>query len=240
MLNILTLLLPNYAIGSDSRSIEEKLSFEFSYTFTPVLITGTGQSLPVIFSREDGKIDQAKWGLRSFRNKNHLFPWIRSEGIIRGLHSRVLIRKQRCLVPANGFFIRRGEKIYFVYFPKEKVVTFGGVWQLNTSADQNTSWISFALISCPATGMISQFTPRMPFIVHGGNLRKYLNKEIPLMDISRILKKELKLEFNGFPLDPGIFHRKDLSRKDFRPSGERLLQSVKFPEKAILGSYYYG
>jgi putative SOS response-associated peptidase YedK len=231
--------MPFYSIGSDTRSIEETLSFEFSYTFKPVILCAPKERLPVIFTREQGKIEHAKWGIQSAKNNSWIFPWVRMEGIIKNMHSRALIRTNRCLVPANGFFISTGTSKYFIYFPKEKVVTFGAIWNMQKEKDSESQFYTFSIISCPAQGKISQLTNRMPLVIHPYHRRKFLKRESPLMDITRILKKDHILDMNGFMIEPELFNKENISRKDFRPVGEKLFKTKQFPEKAILGSYYY-
>jgi putative SOS response-associated peptidase YedK len=235
----LGLLLPFYSIGSDTRSIEESLSFEFSYTFKPVILCKPQQSLPVIFSNDHEKIEHARWGIKSTRDDSGIFPWVRMEGIIKNIHTRTLIRKNRCLIPANGFFIRKGRSKYFIYFPKEKIITFGAIWKIYRAKESEKQLPAFSIISCPSQGKISQLSNRMPLVINPYHRRKFLKDESPLMDITRILKKDNILDFNGFSVDPALFSKKNISRKDFRPEGKRLYMTRPFPEKAILGSYYY-
>lgn len=230
--------MPNYSIGSDYHSIEETLSCEFIYSFKPVFICKKTQRLPIIFSYEDKKIDHALWGNKSGKSTIQVFPWARSEGIIKNLHSRTLIRNNRCLVPANGFFIRNLNKTYFIYFPKDKIITFGAIWKIQQNEDNINQFITFSIISCPANGKISKLTHRIPLVIHPSDRRKFLKKEKPLMEITRILKKDLKLDFNGLSVNSELFLKKNISKMDFT-TGEKLYAAKKFPEKAILGSYYY-
>jgi len=235
----LGLLLPFYSLGSDFRSIEDALSFEFAFAYKPVFICSPNQHLPVIFYSEERKIDQAIWGIQSQMANSKSFPWVRMEGIIKNIHTRTLIRKNRCLIPANGFFIQVQSEKYFIYFPKEKVVTFGAVWKLQKDKDSDRQSINYSIISCQAQGKINKLSNRIPLVIHKSNRRKFLKKENPLMDISRILKKDNKLDFNGFSVNPEIFYKTNISKRDFIPSGEKLYKAKQFPEKAILGSYYY-
>jgi putative SOS response-associated peptidase YedK len=235
----LGLLLPFYSIGSDSEAIEKSLSFEFSYTFNPVILCTPNQNLPVIFSGENGKIEQAKWGFHPKDGKSGIFPWTRMEGIIKNFHTRALIRTNRCLIPANGFFIRSSTSKFFIYFPVEKVVTFGAIWKMQKEEESEHKFIHFSIISCPAEGKISQLSNRMPLVINAYHRRKFLKKESPLMDITSILKKDNKIDMNGFLVKPELFSKRNISRKNLIPAGEKIFQTKEFPEKAILGSYYY-
>ncbi len=236
----MVLLLPNYSIGSDFRQIEETLSYEFSYRFMPAYVTRKNQLLPVILDHNAGKIEQARWGTGNAVKPSIIYPWVRAEGIIKKTHTRVLIRNNRCLIPANGFFINKNnESTYFIYFPKNKIVTFGGVWRSLKENEMDKPVIAFSLISCASYGKISALTNRIPLVIHPGARRKFLKKDIPLMDITRILRKEINIEYNGIPVPSDLLFKQDVSGKDFHISGDKWLKSREFPEKSILGSYYY-
>ena len=232
--------MPNYSIGSDFKSIEAALSYEFSYAFQASYVTKTNQVLPIIIDQEKGIIEQAIWGLRGSTNAQKIFPWIRSEGIIKKQPTRSLIRHNRCLIPANGFFIQHTPgKSYFIYFPKNKIITFGGIWKILRDNELKKETIIFAIISCPSYGGISSLTQRVPLVIHQGARRNFLKKEKPLMDITGLLKKENNLDFNGVPVSSEIFRKPDISKSDFLRSKQKLLKNREFPEKSILGSYYY-
>jgi len=234
------LLLPNYSIGSDFKSIEAALSYEFSYTFKPSYVTKTNQALPIIIDQEAGKIDQAIWGLKVSATVQTVYPWIRSEGIIKKQFTRSLIRHNRCLIPANGFFIEHTPgNCYFIYFPKNKIITFGGISKILRDNELNKETIVFAIISSPSNGKISGLIDRVPLVIQPGARRNFLKKEKPLMDITRLLKKENNLDFNGISISSEIFRKPDISKIDFLRSKRKLLKNREFPEKSILGSYYY-
>ena len=192
-----------------------------------------------MLNAEAWKIEQARYGLPSGPDNTRIYPWVRSENIIKNLFTRSLIRNNRCLVPANGFFIGKGESTLFIYFPKNKIVTFGGVWQKLKTGDAGSYIIVFSIISRPAYGTIARITRRIPLVVHSGGRRKFLKKERPLMDITRMIRKEYNLEFNGIPVSREIFTRTDISKRDFYTTRKRILTKREFPEKEIMGSYYY-
>jgi putative SOS response-associated peptidase YedK len=197
----LALLLPNYSIGSKFKEIEETLSYEFSYSFVPAYVTRKNQLLPVILDHSEGKIEQARWGTGNALKQSTVYPWVRAEGIIKKTQTRILIRNNRCLIPANGFFInKKNEGTYFIYFPKNKIVTFGGIWRSLKENEMGKPVIVFSLISCASFGKISALTNRIPVVIHPGARRKFLKKDIPLMDITGILRKENNLDFNGIPI----------------------------------------
>ena len=228
------MLLPYYSIGSDTQKIESCLNREFIDNHRPGFLVGNGMPAPVIYAEDPDKIDRGICGMQGPRNK--CLTWIRSEGIIKKMHLRQLIRKQRCLVPANGFFVEKGKQLFFIYSPKIPVLTFGAIWDWYDT--DNSVKIHFSILTSPATSMLKKISARMPLLVNGGNQRRYLKIHSPLMDITRLFRHETSLELNGYPIDPGILQSKNITRSSFRPTGPKLIPNQPFPEKQIKGNYY--
>jgi putative SOS response-associated peptidase YedK len=230
------MLLPYYSIGSDAVKIETHLTAEFLQHFDPVFVSRTGMSLPVILPGSAAKISSALWGI-PVKNTYRL-PWIKPEGIVKNRKTRYIIRKQRCLVPANGIFLKRAEEYYFIYFPDQPVFTMGGIFTCRKYGnDQQVTEFSI-LTQSPVTAL-GKLTPIIPLIISTGSRRRYLNRERPLMDITHMLQKELKLNFNGLQVSPEIFRKKSPDKMDFDRKNLKLFTRQKFPEKEILGSYYF-
>ena len=233
------MLLPFYSIGSSYDRIESVLSGEFIYSFNPVYRAIGGMALPVIYPLDNIRIDEGRWGIIPTNKLSRPNLWTRSEGIIKNIHSRLLIRIQRCLIPANGFFIRHQSRVFFIYFPAEKVVTLAGIWKAHDTGIKNLKSFQFSIITVPGDDRLGSLIKRMPQIIAAHDRKKYLNIERPLMDISRIFKKELKMEINGVELDSDITLKKEVSASDFRTKGKALFHKKPFPQKEILGGYHY-
>ena len=152
------------------------------------------------------------------------------------MHLRQLIRKQRCLVPANGFFIQYGKQVYFICSTKVPVLTLGGLWHWQKTEDSIR--IRFSILTVPPSSRLEKLTLRMPLIVSGGSQRRFLDIDKPLMDITRLFRYETRVELNGYPVNPGIFETDTLSKHSFKPIGQKLIPDQPFPEKEIKGNYY--
>jgi putative SOS response-associated peptidase YedK len=193
-------------------------------------------SLPVILPDAPAKISSALWGIPD--RKTYRLPWIKPEGIVKNKKTRYMIRKQRCLVPANGIFLKRAGEYYFIFFPDEPVFTMGGIFTCRQRKNDHPVTEFSILTQSTVTGM-GKLTPVIPLIISTGSRRRYLNLERPLMDITHMLQKEMKLKFNGLQVSPEIFRKKNPDKLDFNQNSKKLFTRQKFPEKEILGSYYF-
>lgn len=233
------MLLPFYSIGSSYDRIESILSGEFLYSFDPVFRASAGMDLPVIYPLENIRIDRGNWGITLGKNGTRKNLWTRSEGIIKNAHSRLLIRNQRCLIPVNGFFVRHKSNIYFIYFPKDKIVTLAAIWKFIDTGNENEKIIEFSIITVPEEDRLGTLLTRIPQVISPNNRKKYLDIKRPLMDITRIFKKRSKSEINGYKLDPEIIFKKHVAANDFQTKEKKLIHKKPFPQKEILGGYHY-
>jgi putative SOS response-associated peptidase YedK len=231
------MLLPYYSIGSEAVRIENQLTAEFTMHFDPVFVGKSGLELPIIQPDSIGKIISGIWGMPSL--KGSLKTWFKSEGIVKNRDSRLAIRKNRCLIPANGFFVEHDEKYYFIFFPAEPVITMAGIYLYRKKSQDGPEDCHFAILTQTASSRMSRLTSVVPVIISAGSRRKYLNRQRPLMDITCLLQKEFKREFNGIEILRNVFVKKQPGKTDFCQKHSKLYPLNKFPEKEILGSYYY-
>lgn len=231
------MLLPYYSIGSDPDRIENQLNAEFTKHFDPVYIAKSGMELPMILPDSTARIMPGIWGIPNL--KGSLKIWFKSEGIIKNKDTRILIRTSRCLIPANGFFIKYVEKFYFIYFPDEPVITLAGIYTfLKKSKDDREDYF-FTILTQSNNLKMMGLSPVVPVIISTGSRRKYLNRKKPLMDITHLLQRKFNRTYHGIEVLPDIFSKKNPGKADFYLKHSKLNPIQKFPEKEILGSYYY-
>ena len=231
------MLLPFYSIGSDTIKIEKQLNAEFTMHFEPAYVARPAMELPLILTRSTAKIIPGIWGIPDPKGSPNI--WFKSEGIIKNKDTRFGIRRNRCLIPANGFFLGHQEKYYFIYFPAEPVITLAGIYRSAKRSEGAPENCHFAILIKSSSSKLSRLTSQVPVIITSGSRRKYLNGERPLMDITHLLQREIKQDFNGIEILPDILIKKHPQKADFYQRNSKIFQAQKFPEKEILGSYYY-
>jgi putative SOS response-associated peptidase YedK len=231
------MLLPFYSIGSNAISIEKRLTSEFFMHFDPVYVARPGMKLPFIQTDSFGKIIPGIWGIPSLKGSPEI--WYTSEGIIKNKNTRIGIRRNRCLIPSNGFFLSHQKKYYFIYSPDEPVITLAGIYNYRKRQEASVGNYHFAILIRDANSRLAGLTSRIPVIISTGSRRKYLNSEKPLMDITHLLHRETRLKLNGIEVLQEILIKGNPGKADFYRQESRLFPEQKFPEKEILGSYYY-
>jgi len=245
------MLLPYYSIGSSADKIEKELIAEFKQHFKPAYISKPNMYLPIILPESIDKIFHGYWGINNTKEgmnnaKKTSIIWVRKEGILKNRNTRAPIRNQRCLIPSNGFFVKHEEKYFFIYFPKEPVITLAGIYQFDQVRRKNETLtlldhpdIRFILLTKSSSPRFSKITSRMPVIISRGSRRKFLNLKKPMMDITHLLQREINLDFNGIEVSPELFMKKSPGKPDFHRKTLKLYAVQKFPQKEILGSLYY-
>jgi len=232
-----------FTIASNVKAIESEFQAEFQYEHEKNYNASFGAELPVILAGEETKVQRMRWGLVPFWSKepNLKFHHINAEArnIVKHAAYRVPIRRRRCLVPSNCFFIwvrqqQGGKAPYIVYDGKHRLISFAGIWDTWTSKDRSTIIHSFAIITAPAVKRIRPFSASMPVIITPERRRKYLRLETPLMDIVRMLRNKESDSLNLYPVSMEVNNFYENSRDAVLPVGQRVYKEVEYVPKVYL------
>lgn len=161
-----------------------------------------------------------KWGLTpqwlSKPSKNTIIN-ARNEKILQKKSFYYLARRNRCLIPANGFYEwkknNNRKDPYLIRHSKSNLIAFAGVWdeyKLTESSSLNSSkpvqkkrFGSFLILTRVALPSISYINERMPVIVEKGDFDLWLEDLSfnPIDDgkIKHIFNKEIK-DIESFPV----------------------------------------
>lgn len=141
------------------------------------------QQLPIIKKDEDSlTLANYNWGLvpkwsekiTDFRPLNNA----RLETLTEKRTFSGLIKNQRCLIPADGYYEWRkndeGKKIpYFLRREDSETLFFAGIYQKNNN-------LEFSIITTGATGDILNIHHRMPVILKEVEINNYLYSKDPM------------------------------------------------------------
>jgi putative SOS response-associated peptidase YedK len=151
----------------------------------PVYNARPGEMLPIITSTEPEKTTVAKWDYRPHWLKNsrgHGVINARAESIATKPYFRHSFTKQRCLIPADGFYewSRQG-KISIPYrFTRrdKKPFSFAGIYDVLPETEDKKN-IGFAIITTLANDLVGKIHDRMPVILPTGQEELWLNAKTP-------------------------------------------------------------
>lgn len=175
--------------GPKSRSRAEPEYFSDLAQFPGSWNVAPGQTLPITRLTKDGLIEQvtARWGLVPFFAKDEKTGYkcinARAETVatspaFRGPYKR----KQRCLVPACGFYEWQkhpaGKTPYYITSADESLLAFAGLWDVWKKPDGDIL-TTFTVITTTPNELAQRLHDRMPVILEVDDYRSWLEADDP-------------------------------------------------------------
>ncbi len=145
------------------------------------------KTMPVITLRDGDErtAELFRWGIVPTWGRNGTTPPplinARSETVAEKSTFRKLLRTQRCLVPASGFYEweRRGStKVpHFFSVTAEPLIAYAGLYRTPTEKDTDDR-PAFTILTTAANELVGQFHDRMPVILRPEDEDLWLDPEI--------------------------------------------------------------
>ncbi len=150
-----------------------------------------------------------------------------SKGIIMKPAFRKPIRSQRCVIIANAFIEgpekEKLDKPYVITRRDKKYISLAGTWDTWLDKDTGEEISSFAIITTVANEITAKIGhPRSPVIIPPGAERKWLNKNIPLVDVLKFLKPFPGSYFEAIPVSVKVKDPRNKDRDILIPQGKRI------------------
>jgi putative SOS response-associated peptidase YedK len=158
-----------------------------------------GQNIPVVLNPVTREVRMFRWGLVPGWAKDAKIGYrmfnARSETLSEKPSFRTLLRRRRCLIPADGFYEWKeldGEKYPFLFtLINQKPFTFAGLWDTWQKAEGEVLY-SCTLITTEPNELLAHYHNRMPVILGEDQRWQWLE------DTST---EELKALLRPFPAD---------------------------------------
>ena len=146
---------------------------QLTIQLSPHYNVSPGMLLPTIIRKSPNSAVLMKWGLiphwsrefkANFSNIN-----ARAESVATSPAYRVPFHRQRCLIPAIGFYewaqLSDGTKWpYFFRLKNRPVLAFAGIWDTWKDAE-GKEFLTCAIVTCEANAVVGKIHPRMPVIL---------------------------------------------------------------------------
>ncbi len=229
------------------REVLEKrfnVSFEDIDAYQPSYNISTGNFAAVITNDKPSVIQLYRFGLSPFwakksmylinartegdNNKDNNPEYRGAKGIITKPAFRKPIRSQRCLVLADAFIEgTTKEKLsrpYLVYL-KEKVrpFAFAGIWDAWQNPQTDEVINTFAIITTVANTLLQKIPHnRSPVIIPQRYEKRWLNSNLPLADVVKLLKPYHSEFMNAYPIRSDIKIPDIEGKQLIQPIGQRL------------------
>ncbi len=206
-------------------SFDAVASFEEFMGYNPEEIeaqynAGPGSKLPIVLQGEQNRlISKAVFGYSPAWATKPMFLFnARAEGdnnqendphyngplgIVQKPAFRDVIKKQRCLIPVNGFIEgttkEKLDKPHWVYKADKSLFALAGIWGIYQT--QKT----FSIITCMPNELMQTIPHhRMPVILEPHQYEAWLNPETPIESITEMLKPYPAELMDFHPINPAI------------------------------------
>ena len=178
--------------------------------------------LSAIITHSTNKLNlvRMKWGLIPSWSKdgsigNKLIN-ARSETLNEKPSFRESFKKQRCLIPADGFIEWKEKKPHFIRMRNQALFAFAGLWSTWDSGDKPLN--TFTIITTEANKTLSPLHSRMPVILHPDSYETWLTadaKSLPSLFSDHL---EEKLEY--YEISTAINSPKNNQASLLNPAGK--------------------
>lgn len=232
-----------YTIASSVEAIEREFQAEFQFTFQKVYNAHFGLELPVICSASDTKIQSFRWGMIPLWSKEPNLKYHNitapAREIIKSPQFKIPVRRRRCLVPANCFFIwsKYGfeqKTPYVVYDVRHRLMSIAGIWDSWENAEKTNIIHSFSIVTAPPPKRLAAYASEVPVIIPEGRRRKYLRLSSSLMEVMQLLRPPESDTINLYPVSAAVNDFENNTRDVLLPVGERIYREVVYEPKVYL------
>lgn len=205
-------MIDRYSITASSSEVAERFSVDVPEFYKAHYNASPTHLLPVITSTTPQGLSLFYWGTAPEWAKNKAL----SEKIINlhgedfpekpGLQKALL--KQRCIVPADGFYgwKKIGKKTSIPYrfiLKTQGLFSFPALWEEFEDTDGNQIQ-TFTIITSPSNSVVNVIQERMPLILDRESEKTWLNKESSEEVLLEIIKTPGTVDLDYYPVSPRI------------------------------------
>ncbi|OAI11900.1 hypothetical protein A1507_19530 [Methylomonas koyamae] len=185
-----------YSLTATSEELAEHFRVLKQVCFEPSFNIPPGQKILNIVARADGsrKAVNLLWGLVPPWAKDRKIGWnlsnARRETLTEKPAFREALKRQRCLIPADGYFEwqkrAEGKQAFHIHREDRKLFAFAGLWE-QWIRDEETLY-SCTIITTAANASMRAVHERMPVIMPPAYYQAWLDKTagtdavLPLLD----------------------------------------------------------
>jgi putative SOS response-associated peptidase YedK len=200
-----------YSIKVSQVDLEKEFRVADAAFLNPRYNAAPGQRLPIIRSIDDvNSIETVRWGIipswSPDGKSNFMMINARADGLAKSRVFKKLLDRQRCLVPASGFYEweKRTEGKQPVHIVRKDGRPFGmaGLWERWTSKDEAKTTESFTIITTDANDFLSPLHDRMPVILDKGCFDRWLDPEVPWAKVSELTAPAPENLLRMYPVTP--------------------------------------
>lgn len=205
-------MIERYSITASPTKIEQRFGTDVLDTYAPNFNAAPTHLLPVITLASSHGISTFYWGTSPEWAKNKTLSEkiinIRAESILEKPMLKKGMMKNRCLIPADGFYAWRkvGKKTsipYRLVVTDQDLFSFAGIWEEFEDTDGNELH-TFSIITTESNGIVATIHERMPVIFTKENEKIWLDHQSSENDLMKILTAYPPEKMSHYPVSPRI------------------------------------
>jgi putative SOS response-associated peptidase YedK len=207
-----------YALYSTDEEVAEHYDAELPEERSANYNVAPTQTMPVM---TQAGLQMMRWGLIPKWAKDEKIGYklinARSESILEKPVWKNIVRKNRCLIPANGFYewkkTESGKIPYFIHLANDQLFSFAGIWE--TWIHKGHVWNTYSIITTKPNRDMKDIHDRMPVILTKDEESAWLNADDDSL-ISTLLT----------PLENGLLKMHEVSKA---------VNTIKVNEATLIG-----
>ena len=238
-----------YVIVTKLQIIEKEFHVDISEVqerFVPSVNVCPGEDALVITNRDPKKAQlfnfgfTPKWAKKKMyvinarsegdHNKENDPKYVGAKGILQKPMFRQAIRSQRCIVLADGFIEgpqkERLNKPYLIYNKeKRRPLALAGIWDEWVDKSSGEVLFSFAILTTTPNALIRKIGHhRSPVVLSEEDEKKWLSNDIPLHEITDLLRPFDPEDYNAYPISKDIKSPRNKDSELLKPVGEPIIK----------------
>lgn len=200
-----------YTLTKKQQEVVDRFNAKIEGVIKELFNSAPAQNLPVITDENPSKIDFYKWGLIPSRAKDSSVGTkminARAESITEKPAFKKLMEKQRCIVPADGFYewkqTPHGKQPFRITLRNEELFSFAGLWD-KWKDPSGLLIYTFTIITTEPNELMKSIHSRMPVILERDFEEKWLNPHYPLEDALAVLKPFSSDKMRAYPVSKAV------------------------------------
>lgn len=200
-------MIPLYTISSKPDTVQEQCKLTEYFSFSAAYQARPGMKLPIIIQKdpkEKPELVMARWGAKK--------PLVTMDRILSTRPYNVLVRRQRCAIPANCFFALKKDQPHLVRLLQYRMFLMGGIFHY---AEEE---FYFALLQTDPADMLNSLEGQMPVVLAPEKLSSWLRGD----EVGRIMHyadRSGSFWFDYFPVSKKILEPGQNSKELLGPQG---------------------
>lgn len=185
----------------------ESVDFDLKprYNVTP------GQTMPVITRKSPNKAEEMKWGLVPFWAKDPKIGYqminARAETVVTKPSFRRSFAKQRCLIPASGFYewkkLDGTKQPYNIKLKHDQLFSFAGLYDIWKDAE-GKELKTYTIITSEPNEVLAPIHNRMPVILTEADEEVWLNLNTSTNQLTTLLKPHNDTTMEAYPVSTKV------------------------------------